>query len=558
MQKFKLAPLALLVLSYSVFAQQIPSGGSQLQQIPPTPTPEQPAPKLSIEPRSVAASPAVDTAKITVNRLSVTGGRVYSEAELLAFTGFEPGSMLTLTELRGMAAKIADHYHRNGYFVAQAYLPAQDIENGVVTIAVIEGHYGKVILQNQSGLSDDVANRILSGLNSGDTIASAPLESRLLMLSDLPGVSVKSTLVPGAAFGTSDLIVELHPGKTISGSIDADNAGSRYTGEYRVGATVNLNNMAGLGDVASLRVLTSGSGLSYARISYQVPFGKAVAGIAYSYLTYSLGREFEHLDANGTAEVATLYGGYSLIRSRKTNLSAHLALDAKTFQDRIDAVNPPSVTDKKVQALTASLIGDHRDSFAGGGVSAFSLAWTTGNLDIETPAARTIDAATAQTNGHYNKLGFNAMRLQNVTDVVSLYGAISGQVASKNLDVSEKMSLGGMYGVRAYPVGEAYADEGYLMTLEARLLLPKFSQQMPGQVHLIAFADSGTVTINKNAWDSSIDNRRTLSGAGLGLSWIDPGNFAVRTYYAHKIGNEAATSAPDESGRFWIQAVKYF
>lgn len=556
MQKFKLTPLALLVLSYSVFAQQIPSSGSQLQQIPPAPTPEQPAPKLSIEPRSVAASPAVDTAKITVNRLSVTGAHVYSEAELLAFTSFEPGSTLTLTELRGMAAKISDHYHRNGYFVAQAYLPPQDIENGAVTIAVIEGHYGKVILQNQSGLSDDVANRVLSGLNSGDIIATTPLESRLLLLSDLPGVSVKSTLVPGAVFGTSDLIVELHSGKTISGSIDADNAGSRYTGEYRVGATVNLNNLAGLGDVASLRVLTSGSGLSYARISYQVPFGKAVAGVAYSYLTYSLGREFEYLDANGTAEVATLYGGYSLIRSRNTNLSAHLALDAKTFQDRIDLYS--SITDKKVHALTASLIGDHRDGFAGGGVSAFSLALTTGNLDIETPAARTIDAATAQSNGHYNRLGFSAMRLQNVTDVVSLYGAISGQAASKNLDVSEKMSLGGMYGVRAYPVGEAYADEGYLMTLEARLLLPKFSQQMPGHMHLIAFADSGTVTINKNAWDSSMDNRRTLSGAGLGFSWIDPGNFAVRTYYARKIGNEEAISAPDESGRFWIQAVKYF
>ncbi|MBW8306304.1 MAG: ShlB/FhaC/HecB family hemolysin secretion/activation protein [Thiobacillus sp.] len=556
MQKFKLAPLALLVLSYSVFAQQIPSAGSQLQQIPPTPAPEQPAPKLSIEPRSVAASPAADTVKITVNRLIVTGARVYSEAELLALTGFEPGSTLTLTELRGMAAKIADHYHRNGYFVAQAYLPAQDIENGAVTIAVIEGHYGKVILQNQSSLSDDVANRILNGLNSGDIIASAPLESRLLLLSDLPGVSVKSTLVPGTAPGTSDLIVELHPGKTISGSIDADNAGSRYTGEYRVGATVNLNNLAGLGDVASLRVLTSGSGLTYARISYQVPFGRAVAGVAYSYLTYSLGREFEYLDANGTAEVATLYGGYALIRSRNTNLSAHLALDAKTFQDRIDAFS--SVTDKKVNALTASLIGDHRDSFAGGGLSAYSLAWTTGNLDIETPDARAYDAATAQTNGHYNKLGFSAMRLQNVTHLVSLYGAVSGQFASKNLDVSEKMSMGGMYGVRAYPVGEASADEGYLMTLEARLLLPKYSQQMSGQMHLIAFADSGTVRINKDPWDSSLDNRRTLSGAGLGLSWIDPGNFAVRTYYARKIGDEPATSAPDKSGRFWIQAVKYF
>ena len=78
-----------------------------------------------------------------------------------------------------------------------------------------------------------------------------------------------------------------------------------------------------------------------------------------------------------------------------------------------------------------------------------------------------------------------------MTDSVSLYGAIYGQFASKNLDISEKMGLGGMYAVRAYPVGEAYADEGYVVNLEARLLLPKFSQRMPGQMHLIGFVDTG-------------------------------------------------------------------
>lgn len=551
----KLLPFALLALSYSVCAQQTPSAGSQLQQIPPIPTPQKVTPQLKIEEGKVAASPAADTAKMIVNRLNVTGAHVYAESELLALTEFKPGSELTLSELRTMAAKIAAYYHRNGYFVAQAYLPAQDIKEGVVTIAVIEGRYGKVILQNQSRLSDDVANGILDGLNSGDLIASEPLESRLLLLSDLPGVKVKSTLVPGTAPGTSDLIVELVPAKWISGSVDADNAGSRYTGEYRVGSTINLNNLAGRGDVASLRTLTSGSGMKYFRISYQMQFGKATTGVAYSSLKYSLGREFEPLQANGTAKIATLYGSYPLIRSRNTNLSAHLALDAKTFHDRIDAIS--SITDKKAQTLTASLIGDQRDSFAGGGVSTYSLAWTTGNLDIQTPAARNVDAATAQSNGQYNKLGFSAMRLQNVTEIVSLYGAISGQFASSNLDASEKMSLGGMYGVRAYPVGEAYADQGYLMTLEARLLLPKLSEQMPGQMHLIAFADSGTATINKSPWAAG-PNRRTLSGTGVGLNWIDPGNFAVRTYYARKIGNEPATSAPDASGRFWIQAVKYF
>lgn len=552
MFKNKMIPFALLALSQSILAQQIPGAGSQMQQIPPTPVPQKTVPSVDFKPVVTPAPTATDTVKIVVGSLKITGSLAYSEDTLLAVSLFKPGSELSLSDLRTLTAKIAAFYHQNGYFLAQAYLPAQDIKNGVVTIAVIEGRYGKITLNNQTNLSNDLAGGLLDGLNKGDLVANAPLESRLLLLSDVPGVTVKSTLVPGAELGTSDLIVHVTPGRKVTGSIDADNAGNRYTGENRIGATINLNNPTGHGDVASLRALTSGPGLSYVRASYQMQFGKATAGIAYSYLDYTLGREFESLQANGTAKTASIYGSYPLIRSRNNNLYAGLNYDAKTFQDKVDSTG--AVTNKQAGVLAASLYGDHRDNF---GVAAYSLTGTTGNIDLQTPSQRTFDAATAQSNGRFNKLGFTASRLQNVTETISFYASINGQAASKNLDVSEKMRLGGMYGVRAYPEGEAYGDEGYVLNLEARMLLPKFSEQMPGQLQLIAFVDTGTVTINKNPWAAG-SNRRTLSGAGMGLNWSETNNFIVKAYYARKLGSEAATSAPDASGRFWIQGVKYF
>ena len=552
--------VALLALSQSAFAQRAdpPPLGGQIQQIPPAPIPQRPVPEIRIEQRSAPAIPASDQTKILVKSLRVTGQAVYSEADLIAITGFSPGGELTLSELRGMASKIADHYHRNGYFVAQAYLPVQDIKDGAVTIAVLEGHYGSVTLRNQTNLSDAQANRLLDGLNSGDTIAIAPLENRLLLLSDIPGVNVRSTLVPGASVGASDLIVDVTPGRRVTGSVEADNAGYYYTGEYRIGATVNINNPLGLGDVASLRVLTSGEGLKYGRASYQAQFGKATVGVAYTALEDRLGKEFESLQAHGTAEIVSLYGSYPLIRSRNTNLYALIDFDAKTFQDKVD-INPPpiDVRDKKAQVWMGSLYGNQRDGFGAGGVSSYSLTVSSGDLDILTPWALEDDARGPQTNGHYQKLGFHAARLQSVTEKFSLYGAVYGQLASKNLDVSEKMGLGGMYAVRAYPVGEAYADEGYVATLEARLLLPKFSERMPGQMHLIGFVDTGTVTVNKNPWTAE-QNHRTLKGAGIGLTWADYNNFVVNAYWAHKLDNEVATAAPDKDGRFWIQVVKYF
>ena len=558
MLKNKLFTVALLALSPSVFAQQPPTAGSQMQQIPRSPVPEKFEPRVDVVQHSIPATAEADSVRMVVKNLMVTGAKVYSEAELLALTGFTPGSELTLTELRGMANMISNHYRSNGYFVAQAYLPAQDIKNGAVTIAVIEGEYGKVTLNNQTRLSDGLANDVFSGINSGDPIHAAALENRLLLLSDIPGVKVKSSLVPGASVGASDLIVDLTPGPTVSGEVDFDNAGNRYTGEYRLGGTVNINNPLGRGGVASLRAMTSGSGLNYARASYQMMFGKATAGVAYSGLKYKLGREFAPLRAEGTAEVASIYGSYPLIRSRNNNLNAGLIYEDKTFQDKrpLDLLLP--VTDKQAQVLSASLYGDSRDGFGGGGVNAYALTWSTGNIDIQTPYARDIiDAPNAKTNGHFDKLGFRLRRLQRITDSLALSAALDGQFASKNLDSSEKMQLGGMYGVRAYPEGEAYADEGYVLTLEARYLLPKYSETMPGRMHLIGFVDTGSVTLQKRPW-TAVPNSRTLSGAGVGLNWTDPNNFVARAYYAVKLGNERPTSAPDESGRLWFQLVKYF
>ncbi|MHB8828086.1 MAG: ShlB/FhaC/HecB family hemolysin secretion/activation protein [Syntrophales bacterium] len=545
----------LLALSQNVWAVEPPSAGSQFQQLPPPPIIQKAVPKIQVEQGIAPAAPASDQAQILVKSLHVIGQTLYSEAELITITGFMPGSVLTLSELRGMASKIADYYHRKGYFVAQAYLPAQEIKDGVVTITVIEGRYGKITLNSPRELSDYTAKSIFSGLNSGDTITIAPLERRLLLLSDLPGMEVRSTLIPGASVGAADLIVDITPGDRISGEVDVDNAGNPYTGEYRIGTTINFNEPLGYGDVATIRAVTSGFGLFYVRGAYEAQLGKARAGVAYSFLEYRLMKEFEALHASGTAHIASIYGSYPLIRSRSSNLYAGLAFDYKTFQDRVDATS--TVTDKQAQVLMPSLYGDNRDSLFGGGLSTYSFTWFVGNLDIQTAAAHSFDAATAQTDGLYNKLGFSFTRLQSVIEPLSLYASLHGQLAFQNLDVSEKMELGGMYAVRAYPEGEAYADQGYVLTMEARLQLPKLFERLPGEMQLIGFVDTGRVTMNKDPWTNE-PNSRTLSGAGVGVNWMDYNNFSAKAYYAFKLGNEAATSAPDESGRFWIQLVKYF
>jgi hemolysin activation/secretion protein len=543
-------------LTQTTFAAEIPSAGSVIQQIPAARAPEKVAPELRIDSEEQSVAAEVDAVRIKVNSVQLVNARAFDHAELIAFTGFVPGSELTLAQLRELSTKITNYYRSRGYFLARAYLPAQDIIDGAIAITVVEGQFGNVVLRNESALADGVARRVIAGIDSGDMITIAPLESRLLQLGDLPGVKVKSTLVPGASVGASDLIVDVTNDQRVSGSIDLDNSGSRYTGAFRTGATVNVNNALGLGDVATLRALTSWEGLNYGRAAYQVHAGRADVGVAYTALEYELGREFESLKAHGTADIVSLYGRYPLVRSRNNSLYIQVGFDEKTFQDELD-LTPQTVTDKKVKVAMTSLIGDHRDTFGGGGSSTYSLTWASGSLDLQSPAAAQIDAITARSNGHYDKLAFSVMRLQRVTETLSLYGALIGQLASGNLDISEKTGLGGASAVRAYPEGEAYVDQGYVVSLEARLALPTMFVGMPGHWQVIAFMDSGSGRASKDPW-STQRNRHTLSGGGLGLNWFDARSFALKASYAHTIGAAEATSAPDEDGRFWINAIKYF
>lgn len=559
MPRLRLFPLALLALGHAVSAQQVPNSGGQLLQIPPSPAPQRVAPQISIVPSGAAPSGgAADGTRITVQRLRISGATVYSESELLAMTGFTAGSELSLSDLRAMAARIGERYRRDGYILAQAYVPAQSIDDGGVTIEVLEGRYGKIELRNTSRLGDGLVDAELAGLDRGAPVAIGPLESRLLLLSDISGVRISSTLVPGVTPGASDLIVDVVPGQLVTGSVDADNAGNRYTGVYRAGATVNLNNPTGHGDVGSVRVLTAGEGLNYGRASYQTRIGRATVGVAYSRLYYEIGREFKSLDASGNAGIASVYASVPLMRSRAGNLYAQVGFDAKTFRDRIGSV--PALLNKRAQVVTASLRGDRVDEFGfgrGGATTTFWVSASAGNIDIRTEAARADDAATARSNGHFGKLAFNVARLQAVTDSVSLYGSLNGQIASKNLDASEKMELGGVNAVRGYPEGEAFADEGYVMTFEARWNMPPLWPNQPGQLQPVAFFDTGRVKVNENPWGAGL-NHRTLSAAGLGLNWSGYENVVVRMVYARRIGNDPARSAPDRSGRFWVQLVKYF
>lgn len=555
-KKHILAGLTILSLAATcpVYAAR-PDSGTALEgaKPPAIQQPVQKAPSITVEDQESPVS-ADGQQKIMVKGFRFGGELPLPEGELLNLIQKEAGQEITLSDLNKLAVRITQHLHKHGYLVALAYIPAQDIKDGIVEIAVIPGKYGEVKVAGNGHIDPDRLKAMLFCARPGMIITKGPLERALLLIGDISGISVNATLTAGKTAGTADLILETADTAKISGAAYADNWGNRYTGRIRYGTQINVNNFNNKGDTFSLGGLVTGRGLNDYNFGYSVPLDHdgAKVGVKYSHVGYSLGKEFDDLGANGRAAVTSYDISYPFIRSRSFSLYGTLGYDIKHLRDDIAGYASYSPRTNKVWNL--GLASNFADTWLGGGTNAFNLSYSWGKLNFNNAAALANDAK-AGTNGDFNKTVLTYQRQQYVAANLSFNLNFTGQLASKNLDSSEKLFLGGADGVRAYPQGDASGDQGYKVTGELRWQLPHLSTAK-NSVFLNGFYDYGNVMVNKNPYSSS-DNRQSLMGAGLGLLWTRGSEYTIRIDYAWKLGNDQASDT-DKNGRLWLQGVKYF
>jgi hemolysin activation/secretion protein len=389
-------------------------------------------------------------------------------------------------------------------------------------------------------------------LQPGRPVTETELERSLLLLSDVPGAIVNSVLTPGTSVGTSDLRVTAQPGAPYDARVGLDNGGNRYTGRARATGSLDLNNPFDHGDVFSLTGLTAGPHLDYARLGYQslVPDGMGTTVAAnVSGLYYALGEGLSALHAHGTAITEGLTLMQPFIRGVNGNLFAQAGIEERQLRDEIDVTDIH--TDRRTTALTLTVAGDHRD---GNGIFNFNAAFDVGQLTFENQTARDLDAATARIDGTYAKLDLSGARLQGLSSSDSLYFAINGQLADKNLDSSEQFFLGGPNSVRAYDVGAVGGASGVLGTVEFRHNLPQY---LPGTWQAIAFVDSGALRVYRDAFEPG-RNTASLSGAGIGLNWSTPSGWAASATVAAPIGGRPLLAGDEASARVWVEIHKSF
>ncbi len=491
------------------------------------------------------AAPIEDPTPIPVRRVRVTGSTLFSAQALEAQVADLNEGTRTVGDLARGAARITRFYRDRGWPLVRAVLPPQTVRDGDVEIHVIEGRLADVRLQVDPGsrIRASVIENRLATLPRGEPLNQAEVDRALLLLSDLPGGRVKAHLQAGAQTGDTLLTVEAAPAPLVSGRIEADNHGSRYTGERRVGGAVTLDSPTGHGESISARLLASEDDLYYGRLGAELPVGASglATALSVTHTQYALGSEFAALDARGQAHVAEWQLSYPLVRSTGVNITAQAGVERRRLSDEIRATD--TSTGKRATHYTLQVMLSARDDIGAGGDTRVALRVGRGRLSFSSPSAAVIDSLSARTAGRYSTLNLDVQRNQRVGGGWGVLMSLSGQLASRNLDSYQKFVLGGVGGLRGYPSGEAVGDEGWLASGE--LYYARDPSLIPS-----VFLSAGGVRLNETPFlDGS--NRRSLRSHGVALR----GHWRALDWHVAIAGHgsEQAQSEPDRSVRAWVQ-----
>lgn len=479
------------------------------------------------------------------------------------------GQQLTFNDLQAMTLAVTRFYRQQGFVATQAILPPQAIRDGVVIVRIIAGRLDKPEVNNQSRLNTDFATAVIEsnscskevGFFGNKDCAASPAElSRLertsLILNDIPGVNAALALKPGTQSGMTRVYADITPSQTAMGYLGVDNQGNDYSGHNRLLVGGALNNMIGWGDQLRANfILSSSADVFNGLLDYNFPINTygTRAALNYSYLDYTLKGPFEILDARGHSNSWGINLRHPWIR----NSAARIDVSTGYYQSKMrDSLIMLPEQKRNLDAGELGIYGTF--TAVPRGLSNFNLLGTAGHLSLDDEFSQSMNSLTG-IGGAFARFNYHAGHDQGFGSYFSFFNQFTGQIASKNLDSSQKLLLGGPLAVRAYGIGEGAVDKGTLFTTELRThWQPPFPAWtgIGNQITFAAFFDQGWGAYYRQPIAGMAGNNINLSGFGAYITFSRPADYSLNLTWAHRTG-QAATPQPDND-QFWLSAYKMF
>ncbi len=502
-------------------------------------------------------------ALISLKNIQFTGVTILSDMELKGMVEPFLNTPMTYEQMLEIGMVVEQYYRKNNY-LARAILPPQDLTDGVLTVDVIESVFSKVEVEQELADLPNTQAHVEAIIQAqqpiGQPLNTKSLDRALALANDLPGMTAQGSLRQGSEAGETELLLKLYQGRTRQTELTMDNAGSRSTGFMRVMASLTWFNPNDLADLFNL-VAVHTRGSEYIRMAYSLPVGLDGwrFGVNTSFMNYDVVVGDQGMvGAFGRAITKGMEWVYPLLRADDRSATVTLTADAKQFQNT--SAQGLLMSDYKAQVMAAQVAGFYRDLNPGGGTGTYSAQLTNGHINLDGSLNQSTDLNGPKTAGTFNKIRLNGTWQQALTTQTSAFVSFTGQLADKNLDSSEKMQLGGMNGVRAYPTGEGSGSDAQLIQLELR-------HQLENGISMATFFDWGQVWLqhDPNFPGGPQHNQNTYKGYGASLGYTLSDGVSLKATWARKSGQNPnpTQTGTDQDGtrdrnRFWLQLTVPF
>ncbi len=218
-----------------------------------------------------------------LNKVTFTPSAFLTPEELQAAVQPFIGKTVDISDLNALVAAVNKLYTERKLITAQAVLPPQDIVDGELKVALVEGRVGKIEIENQDQIynnPDFYTSRLRMTL--GQPLDPNQLVSALDDFNLINDTKARATLKPGANFGMTDLQLTVIEPKRDSLDLIAANDGYQSTGEHSVGFYANHNGLLGIDDHLSA-YMTGSAGSINGTLSYNLPFNDFGGRVGVSY-----------------------------------------------------------------------------------------------------------------------------------------------------------------------------------------------------------------------------------------------------------------------------------
>jgi hemolysin activation/secretion protein len=502
------------------------------------------------------------TDQVQVRSFQVQGNTLLDadavQAALAPYTGARD-----LADLQKAAQAVQALYGQAGWAAVLVYLPPQPVADGVVTLNVVEGKLGRVLVQGNQRLSAERVRVALPSLVEGGTPRVRRIDAELQIANENPGRSMAVLLGPGTAPGEVQATVKVDEQPVHRFSASLDNSGNDRTGQYRLALGWQHADLTGHDDQFSLTLQTSPTEPSMVRVAsagYRWPLPGLRAAVdlfaAYSNVdggTQKIGSGNQTADLSfaGAGRIAGARMVWYLPRLGEFDQRLTTGLETRAYLNDCSVAGLPGGAcgaageSVAVQPLTLEYAAQQ-----GGAAPMLFTLGVSQNLALggKHGAQADFDAVRPGAPRRYTVLRVGAQASMPVLEDLRIAGRLSLQHSGDALVSGEQFGLGGAQSVRGYEERELSGDSGWQLSLE--LISPRLGvQALPAatDLRLLAFADAGEVRNQGGLACRSGSSRCKAAsvGVGLRLGW---GPVQLRADVARALHDASGASTGTERG----------